>query len=224
MPSQLPPGPAPSPAGSPEVLVRPARRTDRRAVVGLLTDALVDDPAWGHVVPDREQRQRALHVVLGVAAADSGHHSRVAAVDGQVLGAALWQPPGRYPMTALRKARAVPRMLPLARLGRARARELQRFGDAVDGLVPAEVRYLQALGVAPQAQGRRLGSLLVDEGLVRADSAHEEVYLETGKEANVGWYQERGFRLVGEGPLWDGGPHLWRLSRAVREPAERAPR
>jgi len=61
----------------------------------VLVDALIDDPAWAHALPDAGQRRIALASLVGVALADSGPHPRVAVVDGQVLGAAAWQPAGR---------------------------------------------------------------------------------------------------------------------------------
>jgi ribosomal protein S18 acetylase RimI-like enzyme len=73
------------------------------------------------------------------------------------------------------------------------------------------------LGVAPAAQGRGIGSRLLDEQLSRSDAAGESVYLETGKEANVEWYRARGFEPVAPGgPLYPGGPPMWRM---LREPA-----
>jgi len=86
-----------------DVLLRPARRSDARAVSGLLADALaVGDAGWAAVVPDRAERHAALQALLRVVVADTGAHARVTEVEGEVLGAALWQPPGRYPMTPWR--------------------------------------------------------------------------------------------------------------------------
>jgi ribosomal protein S18 acetylase RimI-like enzyme len=40
------------------------------------------------------------------------------------------------------------------------------------------------------------------------------VYLETGKEANVGYYERYGFEVVArQAPVFDGGPVMWRLRR-----------
>jgi GNAT superfamily N-acetyltransferase len=182
--------------------------------VAVLADALLDDPAWVHVVPDARQRRTALTALTGVAVRSAGEQVRVASsTDEGLLGVAVWQAPGRYPLgrgRALRTAApAVPAML---RLGR-RARDLQRLGAGLDAWFPDEpVRYLQALGVAPGAQGRGVGRRLVEDGLDVARTRHEPVYLETGKAENVGWYQDLGFTLLDPGrPVYPGGPVMWRM-------------
>ncbi len=200
-----------------EPLVRPLLRGELRAATVVLVDALADDPAWTQVLPDRSTRRRALRSLLAVALADAGPHARVAVAGERVLGAAVWQPPGRYPMTGARQARAVPRMLPMLLTAPRPARRIRRLGEALDAVFPREpVRYLQVLGVAPDAQGRGVGARLLREGLGTADAAGEVVYLETGKEPNVAYYQRHGFRLVGPGgPAYPDGPTMWRLRRPV---------
>lgn len=202
------------PSSSAPLTVRPARRGDRPAAADVLRDALTDDPGWRHVIADRERRRAVLRAVVAAAVADAGDHARVAERDGRIVGVAVWQPPGRYPMTVGRQLRAVPQLLPLVRL-RDDGRAAQRLGDALDSVFPAEpVRYLQALGVAPAAQGGGAGSALVAEGLAQADGSGETVYLETGKEQNVAYYEARGFRLVAPGtPVFPGGPVMWRMQR-----------
>ncbi len=197
------------------VVVRPPAGGDLRATLDVLVDALADDPGWAAVLPDARHRRTALRCVVAVALADSGRHVRAAFLDGRVVGAAVWQPPGRYPMSGWRQVRAVPRMLPLVRLGR-RARDVQQFGAAIDAAFPSmPVRYLQALGVAPDAQGRGVGSRLLADGLAEADMAVESVYLETGKADNVAYYERYGFALTPPpgGPLYDGGPPMWLMTR-----------
>lgn len=69
--------------------------------------------------------------------------------------------------------------------------------------------YLATLGVDPTSQGQGQGTLLVREGLDRADSDGVEAYLETETEANVRFYERFGFGVVEEiaskrleGPIW----------------------
>jgi ribosomal protein S18 acetylase RimI-like enzyme len=118
-------------------------------------------------------------------------------------------------MTGARQARALPRMVPLLLTAPGTARRIRRLGDALDAVFPRDpVRYLQVLGVAPDAQGRGVGSALLRRGLGAADVAREVVYLETGKGANVAYYGRHGFTLVAPGaPAYDGGPVMWRLRR-----------
>lgn len=198
------------------LVIRPLANGEFGALRDVLVDALADDPGWTVVLPDSEHRRTALRSLVGVALADSGDQARVALTERRVVGGAVWQLPGRYPMSMWRQVRAVPRMLPmLVRLG-PRARAVQRFGEAIDEVFPATpVRYLQILGVAPTHQGRAVGSRLLADGLVAADAEGDDVYLETGKAANVGYYQRHGFTLVAPaGPLYDGGPTMWRMCRS----------
>lgn len=200
------------------MVVRPMRRSEQRPARDVLAAALAEDPAWVHVLPDPRERSLALRCLVGVALADSGSHTRVAMAGGRIVGTAVWQPPGHYPLSAWRQARAVPRLLPMmARLGR-RAAAVRRFGDALDAVFPPEpVRYLQILGVAPQAQGGGVGSRLLADGLADADAAGEEVYLETGKPANTAYYERHGFALITPmAALYDGGPAMARMRRPAR--------
>lgn len=203
-----------------DVVVRPVGRGERSSARDVLVDALDQDPGWTHVLPRAQDRRAALRSLVAIALADSGRHARVAVVAGRVVGAAVWQPPGRYPMSGWRQARTVPRMLPMvARLGR-RTADVQRFGAALDAAFPATpVRYLQILGVSPQAQGRGVGSRLVAAGLDAADAAADEVYLETGKPANIAYYERHGFALTAAmAPLYPGGPAMARMRRPAGRP------
>lgn len=202
------------------LVVRPIATGERASVVGLLTAALADDPAWQHVLPVASQRRVALATMAGVAVRDSGAGVRVAFRGQDMVGAAVWQPPGRYPMTRLRELKALPHMLPLLRMG-SPARDLQRFGQAVDTAFPtAPVRYLQILGVTPTAQRQGAGAGLIADGVATADRASEVVYLETGQEANVAYYESHGFHLVAPGaPIMPGGPVMWLLQREPARPS-----
>ncbi|WP_369134839.1 GNAT family N-acetyltransferase [Modestobacter sp. I12A-02662] len=205
-----------------DLVVRPAVRGDLRPARDAAVAALRDDPAWTHVLPDAGERRTALRALVGFSLADAGCSARVAVAGTVVLGAAVWQPPGRYPVSTVRRLRGLPHLLPMTvGLGR-RTRDVQRLGSAIDAAFPSRpVRYLQVLGVAPAAQGRGIGSLLLDEQLSRSDAAGEPVYLETGKPTNVGWYAARGFEPVAPGgALHPGGPPMWRM---LREPAGGTP-
>lgn len=187
------------------------------ALVAAMAAGLHADPGWARVVPDDAARRRALATLLG-------HAIRLAHRDGTVLaarragliaGGVVWAAPGEYPRPRRRDVTATPGMLALAaRVGGRTVRDLGLFGAAIDALVPrTPVWYVQALGVAPAAQGAGLGTALLAPVLAKADATGLPVYLETAKEANVGYYTRFGFTVVGAAPLWDGGPMLWRMQR-----------
>jgi GNAT superfamily N-acetyltransferase len=192
-------------------------RAELPALVAAMAAGLHADPGWTRVVPDDAARRRALATLL--------HHAiRLAHRDGTVLaarragtiaGGVVWAAPGEYPRPARRDVAAAPGMLALAaRVGGRTVRDLGRFGAAIDALVPATpVWYVQALGVAPAAQGAGLGAALLAPVLAKADATGLPVYLETAKESNTGYYERFGFAVVGAAPLWAGGPMLWRMQR-----------
>lgn len=195
--------------------LRAARPAERRDVAALLAAALADDPGWAHVVPDPDERRVALGAVLGVAVRASGPLTAVALRDGRLLGAAVWQAPGRYPFGPRQRLAAVPALLPMLLRLRGRGRDVARFGTAVDAAFPPEpLRYLQALGVTPTAQGQGIGAALLTAGLALADRRGDACYLETAKAGNVAYYRRYGFELLGQAaPVHAGGPVLWRMLR-----------
>jgi ribosomal protein S18 acetylase RimI-like enzyme len=194
-------------------------RRERATAGAVLTEALMTDPGWNAVVPEVGKRRAALLTLMEVAFSYHASEVRVAVVDSEIAGVAVWVPPGRYPMPSAVMLRATPRMVGLTlRIG-GRVRDVAAFGSSIDAVFPTEpVRYLQALGVGPGHQGRGIGTALLGDGLARADAVHEVVYLETSLERNVGLYGRHGFAVVpgSPAPLSNGGPVMWRMRRPAK--------
>jgi ribosomal protein S18 acetylase RimI-like enzyme len=125
------------------------------------------------------------------------------------VGAALWAPPDRWhvpPREALRTLRLVNARAPFLMVGFARMEKLH----------PREPHfYLSTLGVAPEAQGRGLGSALMAPMLERCDREGVPAYLESSKERNVAYYARHGFRVTKE-MRFPRGPRLWLMWRDPR--------
>jgi ribosomal protein S18 acetylase RimI-like enzyme len=78
--------------------------------------------------------------------------------------------------------------------------------------LPAEpFWYLDHLAVEAGRRSGGLGTALIQHGLAFADRDGVPAFLETARPENVGYYERRGFRLVEEGDVPGGGPHLWFL-------------
>jgi ribosomal protein S18 acetylase RimI-like enzyme len=71
--------------------------------------------------------------------------------------------------------------------------------------------YLNFLGVDPDYQRHHCGSVLIEElrRLAAARSALCGVYLEAATEANVAYYQSRGYEVLGE--IYPLGCRMWRM-------------
>ena len=133
----------------------------------------------------------------------------------ELLGAAVWGPPGewRVPITAtVREApamrRAFGRRLPLALWSRLR----------MDGKHPKRPPhwYLAVMGVAPEWQGKGLGTALMRPALDEIDAASLPAYLESSTPRSRALYQRHGFAVTGEMDLPRGGPQVWLLWREAR--------
>jgi len=170
-----------------------------------------------HVFPEtaRPAAMRALFTVSARDAASFGA-SQVAEVDGRVVGAALWLPPRRFPLSTWRKVRGGLGMLGLALRNPHALGPLTRcVTDPERDCARRPAWFLSALGLEPEAQGRGLGTRLLAGGLAAADAAAAPCHLETWKAANVVFYERLGFRVEREArPLGTEGPARWTMRRA----------
>jgi GNAT superfamily N-acetyltransferase len=152
--------------------IAPLRREQLAATAGVLAASLAEDPAWSHILPDPAGRAVALRASLGASIRDALPFGAVygAIGEGRVVGAAVWLPPGRFPLSPGRKLRCIPAFLPV--LGRTPRSflPLLRLGANVErAFPPGPLGYLEALGVEPAARGRGLGARLLEPALARAD-------------------------------------------------------
>jgi GNAT superfamily N-acetyltransferase len=98
-------------------------------------------------------------------------------------------------------------------------RRYATFWDWLDTLMPTEpCWFLDAVAVAPAAQGQGLGRALVMHGLERARADRCPAFLETSTQRNVAFYESLGFQVTGQQQAPDGGPVIW-FMRAPRVPA-----
>jgi ribosomal protein S18 acetylase RimI-like enzyme len=181
--------------------VEPLRARDAATAGLLLAASHGEYPAFRALFPDPEVRARVLRPFMTGAARDTARYgcglvARLPGLDG-LAGVALWMPPGRFPLSAVRKARMTPA---LTRAAIAAGRGFGRFaqvGAALERAVPdGPAWYLQTLGVHPGAQRRGVGAALLADGLARADSAGLPCHLHTSDPANLEYYRRWGFALT----------------------------
>lgn len=216
------PQPAERPRSSPTdpqiVLLKPGQA---QAGAAALSASHSDYPAFVHIYPDEKKRAKALLPFFAAAVRDGIRSGLVyAAVDGgEVLGIAVWLPPGALPWSTMRKLRATPAFLKVWAADPRGFAAFARLGANSELYHPAGRHWsLEALGIRPEAQRRGLGTRLVRPILERADAEGVECYLETSNRANVAYYARFGFEVLREVPLIAGGP----LHISMRRPASEA--
>ena len=189
-------------------MVRLARHDDVPALCSTLARAFDDDPLAVFANPRASTRPRRLAFFyrsrLGALLAEE-----MCFCDDDRLGAALWAPhDAREP--------SVREQLRLLRLANRRLPQMLGGFARMERLHPSEPHYyLSILGVAPEAQGRGLGSKLLAPMLEHCDTEGVPAYLESSKASNVRFYARHGFRVIEE-MRFPRGPRLWLMWRDPR--------
>lgn len=180
-----------------DVRVREATADDIDVVVNLLSSTFQEDPSVGWVVRKAADPEALLAEYFTIIIEELYlPHGRVTvAVDDETfLGAALWVPP---------EVKA-PRVMNLRLLG-----TLTKAGKAIADVLKYKSGtdhshfhfphwYLHTIAVPPQARGRGVGTILLDEGIeYAADSA---IVLEATSLRSARLYMSKGFVPLEEVP------------------------
>jgi GNAT superfamily N-acetyltransferase len=195
--------------------VRPAQPAELEPLAALLARAFEHDPVYRWILPDERRWQRGSPGLFR-AILDRFAATGLVLTDDACAGAALWHPPD----PPARPALAFSLRLAL-QLGRAIGR-LARVAEALEQLPPRGPDwYLAVLGTAPERQRSGVATSLLGPILARCDAQGLAACLDTGNRGNVGFYERRGFEVIGEATL-RGGPTLWAMHRAPRPRAPTA--
>ena len=169
------------------------------AAAAALAASHADYPAFCHVFPDARRRVRALAPFFRATVRDAVPLGAVqAAVDGpEVLGVAVWLPPGTFPWSALRKARATPSFLRVLASYPSAFGTFVRYGSNAERVHPTERHwYLEVLGIRPGFQRQGLGTRLIQPVLDQADADGDPCFLETSDRTNASFYERFGFSVI----------------------------
>ena len=194
-------------------------RLNQAAVAGaVLARAFQEDPIQTAMFPDPSRRAAVLPVIftalIRAAKASDGH---VMTTSG-CAATAVWSPPGTeirttavlraYGFDVVRMVRYTPISSTPATMNLFATMARRRKAH-----VPEPHWYLATLGVDPSRHGQGLGSMLVREGLDRADTDGARTYLETETVDNVRFYRSLGFKVVEELTVGRRRVHLWLMTR-----------
>jgi GNAT superfamily N-acetyltransferase len=201
---------------SPAVAVRPATRADVRPLAAVLARAFHEDPPLLWLLPDQATRlSRVTRIFAAIIGIESLQHGGVdlAFSGGEILGGAIWLPPGQWRPGFRVQIRALPshaRALRAALLGRA-----ARMDRAMAEAHPKEPHwYLKAIGVDPAWQGRDVAGQLLRSRLKHCDQDGLPAYLEASKPDGVPLYEHFGFRRTAKLAMPEGAPVITAMWRA----------
>jgi GNAT superfamily N-acetyltransferase len=194
--------------------IRLATAADVPALAATIADAFFDDPTMLWIAPDDERRR-----VVGPAAfrpsASSIERLGGAWITEDGTGAALWIPPGGV-VPAEDEAEAFGQQLAEV-LDGGELERLEALMAAFDEHLPTEPHaHLQLHGVRPTAQGRGLGSALLEAVLPRLDRDGVPAYLEATNDGSRRLYERHGFEHLDDFAPALGGPTLRRMWREPR--------
>jgi GNAT superfamily N-acetyltransferase len=188
--------------------VRAATTQDIDACARVLANAFQSDPGTKVFLPDDVERAEVLPGFFRtfVAAALSEDADIVVSGD-PMAGVASWFGPERHgPSPDAMGAHGFGAVLEhvgpdgtgrlMAMLGEIEANH--------ERLATGPHLRLEFFGVSTANQGEGIGTALIEHGHRRADELAVPCYLETFSELNVGYYERRGYRTVGEFTIGNG--------------------
>ncbi len=186
----------------------------------VLAEAMMVEPGYAAVLPNEEIRRQVLAPLITdtVHAAVRDDAAYGAFQDGELLGVAAFAAPGAYPPAPMPDGVA-PSLPPYIHdLPEMMRHGLIAYDEAcVAHFPPYPAWYLMYLGVHPDGQGAGTGRMLLPAALddvLRREMA--PVYLETGTERNVRFYERFGFRIREKDvPLVPGSVRHWTMIREV---------
>jgi GNAT superfamily N-acetyltransferase len=186
--------------------IRPASLADLGGIARTLARAFYDDAVWKWFMPDDATRASRLERMFStfMRRVYLRHGSDCYTTDAYD-GAALWAPPGHGHMSAGDLIRIVPGWT--RAIGWRGLRRAQRGVDSFEKVHPHEPHYyLPFVGVAPESQGRGLGTALMQPVLEKCDRERAPAYLEATSVGSRRCYERVGFvarseeRVAGDGP------------------------
>lgn len=177
--------------------------------------AFLNEPNFIYIIPNDDQRSKALQWFFG------SFVVRLGMLYGEVFipknngGGAIWIKPNRRVkfMGAL-QAGLLKMPFYFGFNGIKRSMKLSNYVEKIrEEYAPEQHWYLMALAVAPNLQGKGIGSALIHNILLRTDKENIACYLETFSQSGVNFYNKLGFEVLQKHQVPQEGPSFWSMGR-----------
>jgi GNAT superfamily N-acetyltransferase len=196
---------------------RPLVRAEWHHASVVLGLSFQDDPMFRALLPDDDERRRALPMIMGFMLALHGAHGLALAVDDPARGVVVATPPGRHGgswWSVVRWVLRWSRRPPIVWSARRARKNGGRVLAEMERLHPKTPHHhVAAIGVHPEAQGGGVGRRLLEGVFAHAERDGLPTYLETTNPKNLDFYRRFGFVLLQEVTCYPGAPPLWTMER-----------
>ncbi len=190
------------------IQINPAGPDRVESLADVFARSFADDPiaVWPLPSDGVEERVRLNFLQFGGGFAELGMLYEA----GDGAGVAAWVPPGSTERMVEMEVGTRAAIAATTTDGGAR---YFAMWDWIEAMVPDVPQwYLDLIAVAPERRGEGIGAALIRWGLDRAKTDGVPAVLETAQPDNVALYEHFGFRVVLEGDVPGGGPHIWFMS------------
>jgi GNAT superfamily N-acetyltransferase len=187
-----------------------ASRADVAPLARALAAAFEDDPIFAWLLPNKRRRSDRLLRFFTLELESVILPLGTAWMSSEASGACLELPPGKWRMPLQTQAVHAPQFV--AVFGRSLPRALTTITQMERRHLREPHFYVPYVGVAPEGQGKGLGTELLGRTTERADAAGLPTYLEATSERNAALYERLGFKHLGAFTVL-GSPPLWPMRR-----------
>ncbi|MDR2515442.1 MAG: GNAT family N-acetyltransferase [Christensenellaceae bacterium] len=198
--------------------IRSMRLEELETILDLAVKAFQNAPLYRFIAPDEAERAAFLRAFFRLRFLNGFGYNEIdlAAEEGKIIGAAVWQPP--EPLDFRREQRleakeAMAGVSPevLGRLGV--FYEAMRAGHEKNP--PPPIWTLTPIFIDPAFQGRGAGSALIKKQLPLMDKSGRPCTLYAQECVNVEIYRRYGFRVTGEDRIGDSEVISYAMARPV---------
>ncbi len=198
-----------------QALAIPLASALNKPASGVLTRAFYNDPFFTFVLPQTAERDLIMPWLFERLVRYGQLYGRVFTTPA-LEGVAMWLGPQKTGMQMLGVLRSglfqIPFRMPRQEFKRSMA--MVECADRMhEKLIQGEHWYLYELGVEPSYQHRGVGRALLQPILSQADLEGLACYLETNNEVNLHFYEQNGFKVMGQEQATPESPYNWAMIR-----------